>query len=173
MKCGCHARSWRADLIPLENFEQLNVLKASSQALPSWNARKYRGPRRERKKLAFLSCSPPDERNTDMAKYLVLYHADVSAEDQMEQSEEEGQAEMQAWMTWAGKTGAALVDMGTPLGNARFVSASGAEPSPSSAADYSIVEAPDADAAAALMGGHPHLKIGTIEVLEAVQLPGM
>lgn len=108
-----------------------------------------------------------------MAKYLVLYHADVSAEEQIDQSEEEGQAEMQDWMAWAGKAGAALLDMGTPLGNARSVSSSGAEPSPSSAAGYSIVEAPDADAAAALMGGHPHLKIGTIEVLETIQLPGM
>ncbi|GAA1060107.1 YciI family protein [Agromyces bracchium] len=108
-----------------------------------------------------------------MAKYLVLYRADVSAEAQMEQSPEEGQAEMQEWMAWAGKTGAALTDFGSPLGNGRAVSPSGAAASSSDVAGYSIVEAPDADAAVALMDGHPHLKIGTIEVLEALEIPGM
>jgi hypothetical protein len=107
-----------------------------------------------------------------MAKYLVLYRADVSAAQQMEQSPEEGQAEMQEWMAWAGKVGDALTDLGTPLGNGRSVSSAGASSSSSDVAGYSIVEAPDADAAAALMDGHPHLKIGTIEVLEAIELPG-
>lgn len=108
-----------------------------------------------------------------MAKYLVVYHADVSAEEQMQQSEDQGQAEMQEWMAWAGKAGDALLDMGSPLGTARSVSSAGASTSSSTAVGYSIVEAADADAAAALMGGHPHLKIGTIEVLETIPVPGM
>ncbi|MET3770019.1 hypothetical protein ABIB15_002723 [Marisediminicola sp. UYEF4] len=108
-----------------------------------------------------------------MAKYIVLYHADVSAEQQIEQSEEEGQAEMQEWMAWAGKVGAALLEFGSPLGNARSVSSARTTRSPSTAAGYSIVEAADADAAATLMDGHPHLKLGTIEVLETIELPGM
>lgn len=108
-----------------------------------------------------------------MTKYLVLYRADVSAEEQMQQSEEEGQAETQEWMAWAGKTGEALLDFGSPLGNARVVTASGASASSSSAAGYSIIEADDADAAAALMDGHPHLKIGTIEILETIEISGM
>jgi hypothetical protein len=108
-----------------------------------------------------------------MTKYLVLYRADVSAEQQMEQSPEEGQAEMQEWRAWAGRAGDALTDFGTPLGNGRSVSSAGTSPSSSDVAGYSIIEARDADAAAALMDGHPHLKIGTIEVLETVELPGM
>jgi len=40
-------------------------------------------------------------------------------------------------------------------------------------AGYSIVEAPDADAAAALMEGHPHLEVGTIQLHEALEVPGM
>ncbi|MGR2751915.1 hypothetical protein [Agromyces arachidis] len=108
-----------------------------------------------------------------MPKYLVLYRADVSAEAQMEQSAEEGQAEMQEWMAWGGRVGDALVDFGTPLGNGRAVGASGTGPSSSDVAGYSLVDAADADAAAALMEGHPHLKVGTIEVLEALELPGM
>jgi hypothetical protein len=50
---------------------------------------------------------------------------------------------------------------------------SGASPSSTTTGGYSIVDAADADAAAALMDGHPHLKNGTIEVLEAIELPGM
>lgn len=115
--------------------------------------------------------SSADEGDAEMAKYLVLYHADASAEEQMQQTAEEGQAEMQAWMTWAGSTGDALVDLGSPLGNSRAVTSSGASQSSSTVAGYSIIEAPDADAAAALMNGHPHLKNGTIEVLEPIALP--
>ncbi|BDZ53485.1 YciI family protein [Agromyces marinus] len=105
-----------------------------------------------------------------MTTYLVLYHADVSAEEQMQQSESEGQAAMQAWMAWAGQAGDALVDFGTPLGAARHV---GAEGTASTIAGFSIIEAPDADAAAALMDGHPHLELGTIEILEQLSVPGM
>jgi hypothetical protein len=108
-----------------------------------------------------------------MAKYLVLYHSDTSAEEQIQQSDEEAQAEMQEWGVWAGKVGGALIDMGTPLGNARSVSSEGASSSSATVGGYSIVEAADADAAAALMVGHPHLKTGSIEVLETIQLPGM
>ncbi|WP_400995149.1 YciI family protein [Agromyces sp. GXQ0307] len=108
-----------------------------------------------------------------MAKYLVLYRADVSAEQQMQQSPEAGQAEMQEWMAWSGRVGDALADFGSPVGNGRAVSSAGASASSSDVAGYSIVEAADADAAAALMDGHPHLKIGTIEVLEALEIPGM
>ena len=108
-----------------------------------------------------------------MTRYLVLYHSDVSAEEQMQQSEAEGQASMQAWMDWAGRTGPALTDFGTPLGNPRRVGPDGASAATTTIAGYSIVEAADADAAAALMVGHPHLEIGTIEVLEGIELPGM
>lgn len=108
-----------------------------------------------------------------MAKYLVLFHADVSAEQQMQQSDEDREAEMQAWWAWAAQAGDALLDMGTPLGSARSVSSAGAVASPSTADGYSMIEASDADAAVALMNGHPHLKTGTIEVLETIQLPDM
>lgn len=108
-----------------------------------------------------------------MAKYLVLYHADVGAEEQMQQSEEAGQAGMQAWMDWAGRTGPALLDFGTPLGQARAVTSDGTSTPTTTVAGYSIVEAPDADAAAALMEGHPHLEVDTIRLHEALEVPGI
>ena len=108
-----------------------------------------------------------------MTKYLVLYNADVGAEEQMQQSEEDAQASMQAWMDWAARVGPALVDFGTPLGQAREVTSEGASTPSTTVGGYSIVEAADADAAAALMVGHPHLELGTIRLHEALAVPGM
>ena len=101
-----------------------------------------------------------------MAKFLVLYRSDVSAADQMGQaSPEEAQAGMDAWMTWAGKAGDAIVDFGSPL-------------SPVGGADatlggYSVLQAESADALAAVLDGHPHLEVGTIDVHECLEVPGM
>ncbi|GAA1964059.1 hypothetical protein GCM10009776_28550 [Microbacterium deminutum] len=91
----------------------------------------------------------------------------------MQQSEDEGQAEMQAWMDWAQGVGAALVDMGTPLGGSTVVSADGRADVASTAVGYSILEAHDLDAAAAMMEGHPHLGVGTIHIHETLAVPGM
>ena len=103
----------------------------------------------------------------------MLYHAETTAAEQMQQSEEEGQAEMQAWMTWAQNVGPALIDFGAPLGSSTVVSADGVGTSTTTAAGYSIIEASDLDAASALMDGHPHLRIGTIQIHEVLAVPGM
>src|ERR1700752_1466678 len=101
-----------------------------------------------------------------MTKFLVLYRADVSAQEQMSQATpEQAQAGMDAWMAWAGKAGEALVDLGSPL-------------SPVGGADaklggYSIMQADSADALAGVMEGHPHLQMGTIDVHECLEMPGM
>ncbi len=108
-----------------------------------------------------------------MAKYLVLYHADVGAEEQMQQSEEDAQADMQAWTDWAAGVGPALVDFGTPLGQVCEVTVDGTSTPSTTVGGYSIVEAADVDGAAALMTGHPHLQIGTIRLHEALDVPGM
>jgi hypothetical protein len=107
-----------------------------------------------------------------MPQYLVLYRADVSADDQMQQSEEAAQADMQAWTDWADSVGPAVVDLGTPLVAVRSVSADGVSVASATVAGYSIVEAPSADAAAALFSNHPHLNIGTVEVYETLEVPG-
>lgn len=108
-----------------------------------------------------------------MSKFVLLYTADVSADDQMQLSDEESAAATQEWVDWAGRVGEALVDFGMPLGNGKTVSADGVSPSASTIGGYSIVEAADLDAASALTAGHPHLKIGRIEVLETLPVPGM
>lgn len=108
-----------------------------------------------------------------MSRYVVLYHAQTSASEQMQQSEDEGQAEMQAWMDWAQNAGDALVDMGTPLGATAVVSADGRADEASTAVGYSILEADDLDVAAAMMQGHRHRRIGTIHIHETLVVPGM
>jgi hypothetical protein len=109
-----------------------------------------------------------------MTKYLLLYRAPVSATDQMaDSSPEQAQAGMDAWMTWAGKAGSAIVDMGSPVAPATSIGADRA------AGDfiggYSILEAESLDALRAILDGHPHLQLegAAIEVHELLPIPGM
>ena len=109
-----------------------------------------------------------------MTKYLVLYRSKVSAAEQMEgASPEDAQAGMDAWMQWAGKVGNAMVDMGSPLQTVTTVGGSSDGPY---IGGFSVLEADSADAAKALVDGHPHLMSPgdpSIEVLEYLPVPGM
>ena len=109
-----------------------------------------------------------------MTKYLLLYRAPVSATEQMSgASEDAAQAGMEAWMTWAGKAGSAIVDMGSPLAPATTVGADSAPGDP--IGGYSVLEADSLGALEALLDGHPHLHVegAAIEVHEFLPLPGM
>src|SRR5688572_2889685 len=109
-----------------------------------------------------------------MTKYLLLYRAPVSATEQMANATpESAQAGMDAWMTWAGKAGSAIVDMGSPVAPATSV---GAKRAPGDfIGGYSILEANSLDALKALLEGHPHLQLdgAAIEVHEFMPIPGM
>ena len=55
-----------------------------------------------------------------MKKFLILYKAPVDAMAQTASASPEQQAKgMEAWMQWAKKTGSQLIEMGSPLTNAR------------------------------------------------------
>ncbi|MBO9520536.1 MAG: hypothetical protein J7518_03280 [Nocardioidaceae bacterium] len=98
-----------------------------------------------------------------MTKYLVLYRADVSATEQMgNASPEEAQAGMDAWMAWMGKAGDAIVDFGSPV-----------DGGDSGIGGYSILQADSREGLDAVLEGHPHLEVGTIDVLEFLPVPGM
>ena len=109
-----------------------------------------------------------------MAKYLVLYRSKVSAAEQLEgASPEDAQAGMDAWMQWSGKVGNAMVDMGSPLQSVAVMGGSG---DGAHISGFSVLEADSAEAAKALVDGHPHLMSPgepSIEVLEFLALPGM
>ena len=110
-----------------------------------------------------------------MSKYLLLYRSTVSAADQMANATpEQAQAGMDLWMSWAGRVGDAMVDMGAPTNNVGSV---GAAPTGDAVVGgYSILEADSFDSLKALLDGHPHLQMGPdagIDVLELLSVPGM
>ena len=109
-----------------------------------------------------------------MTKYLLLYRSTVSAQDQMANATpEQAQAGMDAWMTWAGKAGSAITDLGSPTQSVATVG-DGATGS-GFVGGYSFMEAESVDDLKGLLDGHPHLMMdGTsIEVLELLPVPGM
>ena len=109
-----------------------------------------------------------------MKKYLVLYRAPVSADEQMAAgSAEDAQAGMEAWMTWAGKAGAAIVDLGSPLSEVASVGGSG--DNGQFIGGFSILQAESGDELKNVLDGHPHLQMpgdASIQVLEFLPIPG-
>src|SRR5690349_18718324 len=105
-----------------------------------------------------------------MPKYLVLYRAATAAAEQMAgATPEQAQAGMEAWMTWAGKAGDAIVDLGSPLG---VVEAGGDGGDP--IGGFSVLQADGADGLRRVLDGHPHTATGgTVEILEFLPMPGM
>jgi hypothetical protein len=108
-----------------------------------------------------------------MTKFLVLYRAPMSAREQMANATpEQARAGMEAWMTWAGQAGTAIVDLGAPLGDGTMVGAGDAD---DDIAGFSILDADSQDAAVDLLQRHPHFHTpgGAIEVHEFISMPGM
>lgn len=111
-----------------------------------------------------------------MKKFVVLYIAPQSAQEQMQESTPEAAQEgMKAWMEWAGRAGDGLVDMGNPLGTGREITATGTSDASTGVAGYAIVQAEDLAGAEGLFDGHPHLMMpgASIQVYESLDLPGM
>lgn len=112
-----------------------------------------------------------------MKKYIVIYYAPKSAVDQMSNATpEEAKKSMEPWMAWMNKIGSAMVDMGTPLGNAQKVTKSGTTKSDSKIVGYTILQAENMDEGVKLIQGHPHLAFGEgceVEIHECMPLPGM
>jgi hypothetical protein len=110
-------------------------------------------------------------------KFLVLYQSTVPASEQMKQATpEQAKAGMDAWMSWAGRAGSGLVDMGSPVAATATLSgpaqiAAGSSP----VGGYSILQAESKDALMGLMKNHPHFMApgASIEVLEFLPMPGM
>jgi hypothetical protein len=108
-----------------------------------------------------------------MRKFIVIYHAPVSAMEQMQSaSPEEMKKGMEQWMAWAQKVGTGLVDLGTPLAGGQKLTKAGSSPSDKNVVGYSILQAEDMEGAKALLEGHPHLEwMGEIEVHESMPMP--
>jgi hypothetical protein len=110
-----------------------------------------------------------------MTRFMMLYKG--AAMDPASMSQEAAAAEMAKWVAWGQKTGPALVDWGTPFGVGISVVDDGSSATPVPLSGYSIVEAADLDAAAALAVDHPYLAEGSgnfaVEIFEMLPVPGM
>ena len=110
-----------------------------------------------------------------MKKFVVLYHAPVSAREQMAgATPEQAKAGMDAWMTWAKKAGNAIVDLGAPLGNGRGLKGASVAQSSTTVVGYSILQADSIESVTSVLKDHPHLRMPnfSIEVFESLPLPG-
>lgn len=104
-----------------------------------------------------------------MAKYVLVYKAGnipAAASDRA--------VLMQAWRTWVGSLGAAVLDPGNPFGPSMTIAATGTpdDVGPSGIKGYMIFTAASLAAATALAQGCPHRAIngGIIEVYETLPI---
>jgi len=107
-----------------------------------------------------------------MKKFLVLYRSTISTAERLAKSTpEQAKASMAAWMGWAQRSAAALVEMGAPLGDSTLLKGS---PAPGHLGGFSIVQAESIDAAKKIFDGHPHFETpgNSIELLEQLSMPG-
>jgi hypothetical protein len=107
-----------------------------------------------------------------MMKFLVLYRSTMSNRDQMMKvSPEQRKPIMEAWASWAAKSGPALIDVGAPLGDSTHIRGAAG---PGFLGGYSMVQAESSEAARRLFDGHPHLGApgASIELIEVMSMPG-
>src|SRR5262245_7028901 len=84
-------------------------------------------------------------------------------------------AGIEAWMGWARKNSAAIVDEGAPLGKTKRAALKGVTDIKNSMAAYTIVRAGSHAAGAKLFEDHPHFTIFpgvAVEIMECLPLPG-
>jgi hypothetical protein len=100
-----------------------------------------------------------------MSKFIYIYRGPVA-----EMSEEDGAA----WGAWMGKLGSSMLDMGAPFGHGTVVVDDGSTSKLLNLTGYTIVEAADLTAAAALTNGNPLLLgnkgLYSIEIFELIAM---
>jgi len=98
-----------------------------------------------------------------MANFVLVYHGGA-----MPESPEEGAKVVQAWTSWFGQLGGALVDGGNPASKTRLIGTDGSVSDDASGpSGYSIIKADSLDAAVELAKGCPVLAGGaSIQVVE-------
>ena len=104
-----------------------------------------------------------------MAKYLFIYHGGEHPE-----SEEEVAEVLDAWGSWLGGMGAAVVDGGNPVGMSTTVNPDGTvteNGGANPATGYGLIEAADLDDAIAKARGCPILTAGgSVELAECIDM---
>ena len=104
-----------------------------------------------------------------MAKYALFYYGEPQFD-----KPEDGAKHQQRFMDWAKGLGAALINPGTPLGNAKTVTASGATDANGRdrLTGFSVVTADSLDDAIEIAMGCPFVEFGSIDVAEVMVMKG-
>jgi hypothetical protein len=116
-----------------------------------------------------------------MKKFLAIYLGSASALAQWKATDdqkrkEQEKAGMEAWMKWAKENEASIVDLGSPLGKTKRISAKGISDTKNEITAYTIVQAESHEAAAELFANHPHFMVfpgESVEVMECLPIPEM
>ena len=103
-----------------------------------------------------------------MAEFLMVYHG-----GSMPETDDEIAHEMARWGDWMNSLGGQLIELGTPVGKSKTLSASGIidDGGTNPVSGYSIVEAKNIEAALALIKACSHLDSGTIELAPLIDMP--
>ncbi len=111
-----------------------------------------------------------------MKKFIVLYSAPIELQKQMMQgSPEEMKGIMDKWMAWHDAHKEAVVDLGTPLGNATNITKEGSTKNETWTSGYSIMQGDSMEEIVEALKDHPHLDFPqcAIQVYECFPTPGM
>lgn len=103
-----------------------------------------------------------------MPNYIFAYHGGSRPK-----TPEEGKAVMEAWQTWLADIGESVIEMGSPVGMSKTVTANGVENDGGSnpLSGYTIVTADTMDDAVGLAKGCPITDAdGTVEVAELMSM---
>jgi hypothetical protein len=116
-----------------------------------------------------------------MKKFVAIYTGSASAMDKWKAMDEgkrkqQEKAGIEAWGKWVKTNEKSIVDIGSPLGKTKRISAQGISDTKNEIGAYTIVQAETHDAAAKLFANHPHFMIfpgDSVEVMECLPMPGM
>ncbi|APX16433.1 hypothetical protein BWR17_11740 [Phaeobacter inhibens] len=104
-----------------------------------------------------------------MPQFIFAYHGGKTPD-----TPEQGAKVMDAWKSWMGEMGDALVVPGNPVGMSKTVQHSGVEDNGGAnpLSGYSVVEAVDIDAACKMANGCPMVASGdgSVEVAEIIEM---
>lgn len=117
-----------------------------------------------------------------MKNFLAIYTGSASSPERAawdrlsaEERQRRQAAGMKAWMDWAERHRALIVEGGGPLGKTKRVTVEGISDIRNHMAAYVIVRAESQEAAARLFERHPHFTVfpgDGVEIMECLPIPG-
>jgi len=111
-----------------------------------------------------------------MKNFLASCLDSADANAKLEISDAQKRAGMDKWMKWTTDNANAIVDLGSPLGKTKKISADGVSDTRNRMTAYTIIMADSHDAAARLFVNHAHFTVfpgDSVEVMECLPIPGM